>query len=1451
LIADNFIIYNSLSAPNAPTITTIYPGDTQATVLWDTPADDGSAVISDYIVEYKLSSALSWSTFNDGTSVSTRATVTGLTNLTAYDFRVFAVNSVGTGYPSDSSSATPDLAAPNPPTNVVATVGEWRVSLSWTASEDNGSDVTDYTIQYKKGSDSYVAFNDGISTDTSTIVTGLTNGLQYSFKITATNGFGTSGPSEIVLSTPVLVTAAAPTATSISTSGFQTLYEQLSGTYSYVDPNANAEGTTTFRWLRADSSGGTYSAIAGATSATYVLGPADSGKYIKFEVTAVSTVSPTTGTPTLSSAIGPIGVEMNYINHLLSTGQSLAVGLNGSPVLSSTQPYSNLMLSGTSLVPLVETSVETMGSAMANIITNLIAGNNYQVAVSNHGVSATGYIGLKQGTAPYANGMDQVTKAKAAATILGTPYRVIGVTVVHGEGDSISGGTASYEGWLRQWQIDYETDVKAITGQVGTIPLYTDQMSSQTGNNMATSGMPLAQLAAAENNPGKIILVGPKYQYPYVDNVHLTNQGYRMMGEYFGKVIKKVAVDRATWTPLSPSRIERSGNTIYAQFNVPVAPLVFDTTIVSARTNYGFEYSDSTSSASISSVELEGTDTVKVTLSATPTGSSQQLRYAYTGTAGSNPGPQNAGSAAGNLRDSDTTTALSGNILYNWTVHFGKDITTDIAVPVVSGVTSTIGSTTASFVWTTGEASSTIVDYGFTNAYGTSTTEADTTTRVTSHSASLSNLIACTTYHYRVRSKDFARNAGTSSDSTFTTSGCSGSAVVESETNSTITNGVGGTVELITGGTGLALTILSGSAGADANFQIKKVDDVAVIATTGVPSTYSLLGSHIYELKALSGVSTSITSFDIPITVDIYYSTEEVADLIESGLKIYRWNGTAWVQLSNCSVDTVANKVSCQTSNFSDFGLFGQDEVIAPTGIAVSGIQAAQITVTWTDNSDNETGFLVEKSTDGNTFTNFTTTSANVISTAVTGLSANTQYWFRVASTNGISNSAYSTTATGKYTLAVAPTSVSSSVTTTAISLNWSGGTASSYNVVKDSDSAVTGQSSSYTYSGLSCGTSYTFKVYGVNGESLVTTDFGTASASTSGCGGGVSTSSSSRTVAAKSGVENSTNLIIAKNGLTFRADDANSTVLHPTLIVNTKINASILIPAETTLTFVDGKPFVGTIPVPTILQESELPKPLPEGLNYSNAIIVGLDEDIFFDKKITITLPISEDLDANNVKIYSYNERLNAYEMVGDGGKTSADGKFISAEISHLSVYVATSTSKNTFTDIIGHWAYDFVTQLYELGVIQGREPNKFVPEGNLTRAEAVKIGLLTYGYQLDADDFSSGFTDLDPQGWYLPYISKAKKEGFIVSGTKFRPDEPITRIDALVMLLKMADKQGPAEAAPFTDISQKSETAQYVNYAYSKGIIQGKAENKFDPLGTITRAEISKIVIKIKELQ
>ena len=69
----------------------------------------------------------------------------------------------------------------------------------------------------------------------------------------------------------------------------------------------------------------------------------------------------------------------------------------------------------------------------------------------------------------------------------------------------------------------------------------------------------------------------------------------------------------------------------------------------------------------------------------------------------------------------------------------------------------------------------------------------------------------------------------------------------------------------------------------------------------------------------------------------------------------------------------------------------------APSNVAADAISSATIQVGWTDNSDNENGFEVDRSTDGTIFTKLTTTAPNTTTYSDTGLSPTTTYYYRVS----------------------------------------------------------------------------------------------------------------------------------------------------------------------------------------------------------------------------------------------------------------------------------------------------------------------------------------------------------------------------------------------------------------------------------------------------------------------
>ena len=130
-----------------------------------------------------------------------------------------------------------------------------------------------------------------------------------------------------------------PEATDVLASGVAKVNEALTGSYTYSDANNDVEGTTIYKWYRADDAAGTGSVqIAGANTTSYTLVEADLNSYITFEVTPVAVSGTLTGQAVKSNVIGPIDVaeEAPIATTLEVTGE-----LYAGRILSATYVYSD------------------------------------------------------------------------------------------------------------------------------------------------------------------------------------------------------------------------------------------------------------------------------------------------------------------------------------------------------------------------------------------------------------------------------------------------------------------------------------------------------------------------------------------------------------------------------------------------------------------------------------------------------------------------------------------------------------------------------------------------------------------------------------------------------------------------------------------------------------------------------------------------------------------------------------------------------------------------------------------------------------------------------------------------------------------------------------------------------------------------------------------------------
>jgi len=111
----------------------------------------------------------------------------------------------------------------------------------------------------------------------------------------------------------------------------------------------------------------------------------------------------------------------------------------------------------------------------------------------------------------------------------------------------------------------------------------------------------------------------------------------------------------------------------------------------------------------------------------------------------------------------------------------------------------------------------------------------------------------------------------------------------------------------------------------------------------------------------------------------------------------------------------------------------------APSGLSIRSQSLSAVQLGWTDNAGNETGFAVERSTNGGAWTQLSTAGANATAWADTVIQGNT-YGYRVRALNGTTASAYSNVASTAASPPAAPASLAgarNATTPTTVALTW------------------------------------------------------------------------------------------------------------------------------------------------------------------------------------------------------------------------------------------------------------------------------------------------------------------------------------------------------------------------------------------------------------------------------
>ncbi|MDD6563870.1 MAG: S-layer homology domain-containing protein [Clostridiales bacterium] len=179
--------------------------------------------------------------------------------------------------------------------------------------------------------------------------------------------------------------------------------------------------------------------------------------------------------------------------------------------------------------------------------------------------------------------------------------------------------------------------------------------------------------------------------------------------------------------------------------------------------------------------------------------------------------------------------------------------------------------------------------------------------------------------------------------------------------------------------------------------------------------------------------------------------------------------------------------------------------------------------------------------------------------------------------------------------------------------------------------------------------------------------------------------------------------------------------------------------------------------------------------------------------------------------------------------------------------------TYEQKFSDVPeSYWAFAYIAEMSDRGVLNGYPDGKFYPDSQVTRAEFAKIMTKAAGFSI-AEPTMQIFSDVQITDWYAPYVHTAKEylSAYTQNGSSYYlPNTPALREDIAVALVKLkgySTTGADMTALPrmFSDYQSISENAKiYVAAAIENGLISGYEDGTFKGQNSITRAEAATLL-------
>ncbi|WP_114856400.1 Ig-like domain-containing protein [Brachybacterium sp. YJGR34] len=358
-------------APSAPRIGEVGDGFVE---LRFEAGDDNGAPITGYTVSSTSGPAV------EQECSSTSCRITGLSNDTEYTFAVTSTNRVGTSDPSvASATARPDVR-PEKPAAPSAERGDTQLSVAWTAPQNKGSAIQSYTLQMQNTATDEISTVEIEGGSTSHVWTGLTNGVDYRFRVQARNL--AENPSDWSGWSQPEHPAGAPTAPK-GTPSAQRVNDPRGGGIEVTWPamtKAEANGEPITHYVVTASTGTSQTVPASATSATFL--DLDQDTAHSFTYSGVNSVGDGAGRSAPSNEVTP------WAKPSAPTGVTAAMpdeGTGKGPNGRATVTWDAADGNGTSITKYViyggPSPVTVDASARSHSFTQLTNGTSYRFTV--------------------------------------------------------------------------------------------------------------------------------------------------------------------------------------------------------------------------------------------------------------------------------------------------------------------------------------------------------------------------------------------------------------------------------------------------------------------------------------------------------------------------------------------------------------------------------------------------------------------------------------------------------------------------------------------------------------------------------------------------------------------------------------------------------------------------------------------------------------------------------------------------------------------------------------------------------------------------------------------------------------------------------------------------------------------------------------------------------------